>query len=314
MAFLLLSFKILLYREFFIMKIGSCRYQHQVYIYIDQATELLLPALCLKGEDQAIWQDMLALIARESMEPGFIENTVALLDKKAAVAVNQVKYLAPIPRPNKNIMCLGLNYLEHAEETAAKVGRSAKKPSHPIVFTKAAHTVIGHEAEIPYHEASCKQLDWEVELGVVIGKGGRNIQPEDAWKHIFGYTIINDISARDLQFQHKQFFLGKSIDGGCPIGPYIVLADTIDDAQNLTLQCKVNGQLKQRSNTQHMIFDIPSILATLSKGMALESGDLIATGTPSGVGFARQPPEFIKRGDIIECEVEGIGVLRNRLA
>jgi 2-keto-4-pentenoate hydratase/2-oxohepta-3-ene-1,7-dioic acid hydratase in catechol pathway len=152
-----------------------------------------------------------------------------------------------------------------------------------------------------------------VELGVIIGTGGKTISGKKALKHVFGYTIINDLSARDLQFRHKQFFLGKSLDGTCPMGPWIVTADEIPDPQNLKLRCRVNGVLKQDSNTRHMIFDIPAIIETLSLGMTLEPGDIISTGTPSGVGFARTPPEFLKPGDTLECEIEGIGVLRNRV-
>lgn len=225
----------------------------------------------------------------------------------------EFSYLAPVPRPRKNVMCLGLNYLEHAEETAEHVGRSAKKPQYPIVFTKATSSVTAHQADIHYDPASCSQLDWESELGVIIGTGGRGIKVENALDHVFGYTVINDLSARDLQFNHKQFFLGKSIDGGCPVGPHIITADEIADPQNLNISCRVNGVNKQMSNTRNMIFNIAEIIATLSLGMTLEPGDIIATGTPSGVGFVREPAEFLKPGDVVECEVEKVGLLKNQI-
>ena len=224
-----------------------------------------------------------------------------------------IEWLAPIPRPGKNIMCLGWNYSEHVSESAAVSGRQAEPPKDPVVFTKNVTSVTGPYADIPAHAGVTAELDWEVELGVVIGVGGRAIAREQALEHVFGYTVINDISARDLQFRHKQFFIGKSLDGACPMGPVIVTRDEIADPQDLALKSWVNGTLKQDSSTRHMIFDVATIISTLSRGMTLEPGDIIATGTPSGVGFARKPPEFLKPGDVVECEVEGIGRLRNRL-
>jgi 2-keto-4-pentenoate hydratase/2-oxohepta-3-ene-1,7-dioic acid hydratase in catechol pathway len=224
-----------------------------------------------------------------------------------------IEWLAPIPRPGKNIMCLGWNYSEHVSESAAVSGRQAEPPKDPVVFTKNVTSVTGPHADIPAHGGVTAELDWEVELGVVIGVGGRAIARERALEHVFGYTVINDISARDLQFRHKQFFIGKSLDGACPMGPVIVTRDEIADPQDLALKSWVNGTLKQDSSTRHMIFDVATIISTLSRGMTLEPGDIIATGTPSGVGFARKPPEFLKPGDVVECEVEGIGRLRNRL-
>jgi len=229
------------------------------------------------------------------------------------VPVTEIEWLAPIPRPEKNIMCLGWNYAEHISESAAVSGRSAEPPKDPVVFTKNVTSVAGPYADVPAHGGVTAELDWEVELGVVIGMGGRAIARERALDHVFGYTVINDLSARDLQFRHKQFFIGKSLDGACPMGPVIVTRDEIADPQSVGLRSWVNGVLKQDSSTQHMIFDVATIIATLSRGMTLEAGDVIATGTPSGVGFARNPPEFLKAGDVVECEVDGIGRLRNRL-
>ena len=159
--------------------------------------------------------------------------------------------------------------------------------------------------------AVSEEIDWEVELGVILGKGGKNIREEDAYAHVFGYCVLNDVTARDLQDRHRQYFRGKSLDGYCPMGPWIVTADEIADPQNLNLRLLVNGVSKQESNTSMMIFSIPKIIAVLSNGMTLEPGDIIATGTPSGVGFARNPPEFLKPGDVVEAEVQDIGTLRN---
>jgi 2-keto-4-pentenoate hydratase/2-oxohepta-3-ene-1,7-dioic acid hydratase in catechol pathway len=221
--------------------------------------------------------------------------------------------LAPIPRPRKNVMCIGWNYAEHVSESAAASKREDNVPTDPVVFTKNVTSVVGPYDDIPAQPAVTTQLDWEVELGVIIGVGGRGIPRERALAHVFGYTVVDDVSARDLQFRHKQFFLGKSLDGTCPMGPMIVTADEIPDPQNLALRCRVNGVLKQDSSTRHMIFDVATIISVLSRGMALEPGDIIATGTPSGVGFARQPPEYLRTGDVVECEIDGIGLLRNRL-
>lgn len=290
------------------MKLGTCRYQAQQYVFILQGDQVLIPAL-VPQYDQAIWRDMLTLIDN----PPDLTATVAAVSDAMRVPLADIELLAPIPRPRRNVMCLGLNYLEHAEETASQVGRSAKAPEYPIVFTKSPTSVIGHNTAIPFDPDTCSQLDWEAELGVIIGKAGKKIQAENAHAHIFGYTVINDISARDIQLNHKQYFLGKSIDGGCPMGPFIVTADEIADAQQLKIECRVNGKVKQASNTRHMIFNIASTIQWLSRAMPLEAGDVIATGTPSGVGFVRQPPEFLVPGDVVECEVERVGVLRNRI-
>jgi 2-keto-4-pentenoate hydratase/2-oxohepta-3-ene-1,7-dioic acid hydratase in catechol pathway len=182
-----------------------------------------------------------------------------------------------------------------------------------VVFTKSVTTLNGPYADFAYDERISKQIDWEVELGVVIGRGGRKIAVHEALDHVFGYAVINDLSARDLQSRHRQFFIGKSLDGSCPMGPWIVTHDEIRDPQSLELCSRVNGVVKQSSNTRQQIFDIATTISILSQTMTLEPGDIIATGTPSGVGFARTPPEFLQAGDVVECEVEKIGTIRNRI-
>lgn len=254
---------------------------------------------------------MLDLIDAGPQALASLAQTVASFPQPAHVPLREVHLLAPVPRPRKNVMCLGLNYAEHAEESLAARGKTAELPEHPVVFTKAATSIIGPYDDIPYDARVSAHLDWEVELAVVVGAGGRHIFRDRALDHVFGYTVINDISARDLQFRHKQYFLGKSLDGSCPMGPCIVTADEIADPRSLDLRCWVNGVLKQSSNTRHQIFDVATVIATLSRTLTLEPGDVIATGTPAGVGFARQPPEFLKPGDVVECEVEHIGRLRN---
>ncbi len=259
----------------------------------------------------AIAPDMLSLIAAGSLALDRARAVIA--SDLAPIPIEAIAFLAPIPKPQRNIMCLGLNYAEHARESAEAHGREYKQHQHPVFFTKATHTINRHEGAIPFDAAVSEQIDWEAELGVIIGQSGKNIPIEQAYDHVFGYTCLNDVSARDLQSNHSQFFKGKSLDGACPMGPWIVTADEIADPHQLHIICRVNGVTKQDSNTGHMIFRIPDIIAILSRGMTLDTGDIIATGTPSGVGFARKPPEFLKPGDVVEVEIEKIGVLRNRV-
>lgn len=231
----------------------------------------------------------------------------------AVHSITNVQLAAPIPRPRKNIMCMGQNYADHAQESNAARGIATVASDPPAVFTKAPTTVNGPYSEIIIDPAVSEQIDWEAELAVIIGTGGKNIREEDALAHVFGYTVLNDVSARDIQFRHKQYFRGKSLDGFCPMGPWIVTADEIPDPQQLPIRLKVNGVIKQESNTSQMIYSVAQTIALLSTGMTLEAGDIIATGTPSGVGFARKPPEFLHAGDVMETEIEGIGLLRNTI-
>ncbi|MEK4030924.1 fumarylacetoacetate hydrolase family protein [Pseudobacillus sp. FSL P4-0506] len=230
-------------------------------------------------------------------------------EKAAAVSVKEVEWLAPIPRPSKNIMCIGKNYRDHAIE----MGGEESVPTELMVFTKAPTAVIAANESIPAYEELSNALDYEGELGVIIGKKGKSIAKEDALDYIFGYTIINDVTARDLQKRHKQFFLGKSLDGTCPMGPWIVTKDEVEDPHNLDIETKVNGEVRQQSNTKHFIFPIDDIISTLSKGMTLEPGDVIATGTPAGVGQGMNPPGLLKSGDTIEINIEQIGTLSNKV-
>ncbi|MDY6837839.1 MAG: fumarylacetoacetate hydrolase family protein [Thermodesulfobacteriota bacterium] len=241
-----------------------------------------------------------------------LERVKRALKEGSPLPLSSISLLAPIPHLVRNVFCLGWNYAEHSRETAQIRGLQAKTPERPIFFTKATTTVNGPYDDIPVDSMVSEQIDWEVELGVIIGSGGKNIPRQKALEHVFGYTVINDVSARDVQSAHgKQFFKGKSLDGYCPMGPWVVTPEEIAEPHGLDLYCRVNGVLKQEGNTGDMVFDIPSIIEWLSLGMTLLPGDVIATGTPAGVGFARTPPEYLTPGDVVECTVEGIGTLRN---
>ncbi len=291
------------------MRIATCRANDDKHIALVGENKILVPGLSDAWPREL--DDMLTLIDAGTAALERLAVLAKQQERGQWIPLSKAELLAPIPRPRKNIVCLGWNYREHAEETAAARGRIVKLPEHPIVFTKAVTTVAGPFDSIPYDERVSSELDWEVELGVIIGKKGRAISTGEALDYVFGYTVINDISARDMQMRHKQFFLGKSLDGSCPMGPWIVTKDEIPNPQVLDLSCRVNGALKQSANTDQQIFSVSELIATLSRGMTLEPGDIIATGTPSGVGFARTPPEYLGPGDCVECEIQGIGLIRN---
>ncbi len=222
----------------------------------------------------------------------------------------QVVLLAPVSA-RKNVFCVGRNYLGHAEEIARARGTALNLPSVPTFFTKAPTAIAAPNATLQLRADISQQYDWEAELAVIIARRCRDVSESDALDVVFGYTCLNDMTARDLQKEHGQWFKGKSLDQTCPLGPWIVTADELRDPQGLDITLRVNGAVKQSSNTSMMIFSVRRIIASLSRGMTLEPGDVIATGTPDGVGFARTPPEFLKDGDSVEVEIQGIGVLSN---
>ena len=220
-----------------------------------------------------------------------------------------IRLLPPLI-PRGNVIAIGRNYAKHAQETA----KQGKEPEPPTIFTKAITSLAAPYADIPLDPGISDKLDWEVELGVVIGRAGANIKTADARNHVFGYTVINDVTARDMQVGYgNQYFKGKSLDKSSPVGPWIVTRDEIDDTQSLTLRLRINGELKQEGNTSDMIYPVDATIEWVTKGMTVLPGTIIATGTPDGVGFARTPPEYLKPGDVMESEVEGIGLLRNRI-
>ena len=229
-----------------------------------------------------------------------------------ALAVSDSVLLAPLPQPRKNVFCVGRNYADHIAEGARAQNTTVAVTEVPVYFTKPSTAVIGPGATVPIFPHVSTQIDYEVELAIVIGTAGRDIPKARAHDHIWGYTILNDVTARDVQRRHGgQYFKGKGLDGSCPIGPVVVTRDEVSDPQNMAIRCLVNGEVRQNSTTAKMIFDIPTLIASLSEGLTLEPGDILATGTPSGVGYAMTPPSFLKDGDEVVCEIEGIGRLAN---
>ncbi|MEH6357638.1 MAG: fumarylacetoacetate hydrolase family protein [Pseudomonadales bacterium] len=229
----------------------------------------------------------------------------------ASRAYADVTPLAPIPVPTRNILCLGKNYQEHANEVAKKMKTSADKPPVPIIFTKAVTSVIGPEASFPAYEELTSKLDYEAEVGLIIGKTGTNIAPEDAWDYVYGYTAINDVSARDLQKSHFQWFRAKSLDGFCPMGPLVVHRSIMPEPKDIRVKCFVNGEERQNETFDKLIFDVPAMISKMSAGMTLTAGDIIATGTPAGVGMGFTPSKYLKAGDEVVVDVTGVGPLRN---
>ena len=245
----------------------------------------------------------------------FVEQTRKLVDAAQQAdnaddfkyAYSEIEWLAPIPRTPKNVLCVGKNYSEHVKE----MGHNAV-PEKIVVFTKAPTAIAPDESTLSVHADKTSELDYEGELAIVIGKRGQNVPKAMAYDYVFGYTIANDISARDIQYGHGQFFLGKSLDGTCPMGPYLVSKDEIPDPHKLSIVTKVNGEVRQNGTTADMMFSVEDILAEVSKYVTLEPGDIILTGTPSGVGKGMNPPQFLKAGDEVKVSIEGIGTLANR--
>ncbi len=225
-----------------------------------------------------------------------------------------VRLEAPVPQPRRNIWCVGRNYHAHAKELAASVfkNNSANTMEWPIVFTKVPECVVGpaDPVVLPGDEVSA-QIDYEAELALVIGKGGKNIRRQEALSHVWGYTIVNDVTARDVQMRHQQWDMGKSFDTFCPMGPWIVTADELDGTRT-RVRCWVNGELRQEASTENLIFDIPTLIETVSRGITLYPGDIIATGTPAGVGMGLTPPSYLRGGDVVRIEIDGIGSIENR--
>ncbi len=270
-----------------------------------------------KKAGQKLSFDPNSMVSLIGAGPRALDEVRALLAKGDAdtLALGDVRLTSPLPSPTRNIYAVGWNYLEHFEEGAALRGPGgAEPPEHPVFFTKAVGTVNGPFDPIPYDPAVSTMIDWEGELAIIIGKKGKNIQEARAMDYVFGFSVINDTTARDIQQKKHggQWFKGKSLDGHGPMGPWIVPAAGID-YDNLHLLTRVNGVVKQDYSTKAMYFKVPRIVSELSLGMELQPGDVIATGTPPGIGYARKPPEFLKPGDVMETEIVGIGTLRNEI-
>ncbi len=240
----------------------------------------------------------------------------ALPARLATLALSAVQLTAPLPKPRRNIFCVGKNYHAHAREFAGSGFDSSAAtgdiPKVPIYFTKVPESVIGPNAAIEIPVGVSEAIDYEVELAVIIGKGGKGISAKDAMQHVWGYTIINDVTARDWQSRHSQWLLGKSFDTFCPMGPWLVSADECD-GNHTNVRCFVNGELRQNANTSDLIFNIATLIETLSAGITIYPGDIIATGTPVGVGIGFKPPRYLKPGDVVRLEIDGIGTLENTL-
>ncbi|MCB1668879.1 MAG: fumarylacetoacetate hydrolase family protein [Porticoccaceae bacterium] len=262
---------------------------------------------------QPIVADMMALIASAATDQQWRLALDAVAKGIACSAYSDSAIRAPL-QPVRNIICIGKNYLEHITEVADKMRLPDDIPEHPIVFTKAT-TAINHPgAEIPSHPEHTSKLDYEGELALVIGKGGRDIAPENAWDHVFGYSALNDVSARDLQLAHSQWFIGKSLDGFAPFGPAIVPLCAMPEPADIQVQTRVNGELRQDGRFNQLIFDVPTLISTVSAGITLLPGDIIATGTPSGVGIGFTPSKYLRPGDEVVVDVTGVGSLRNTVS
>ena len=234
--------------------------------------------------------------------------------QEAAMALENVRLEAPFPLPRRNIWCVGRNYHAHAKELKESVFKdnSAAVAAWPIVFTKVPECVIGPADVVQIPHGVSEQIDYEAELLIIIGQGGKNIRAQDAMSHVWGYSIINDVTARDVQMRHQQWDLGKCFDTFCPMGPWAVTADALDGT-HVQVRCWVNGELRQDANTENLIFGIPTLIETISRGITLYPGDLIASGTPAGVGMGMKPPRYLQAGDSVRIDIEGLGVLENHL-
>ena len=267
-------------------------------------------------------QDETAVLPLDYPDMNTLIETASLSDLRSAasaaeragvrVSLAEVELLAPIPRPRQDILCLGMNYKDHADE-AAQYNAEAFTKEKPVAvyFSKRVSQAVAPEGDIERHAGLVERLDYEVELGVILGKAARNVKAEEAGDYIFGYTVLNDVSARDVQTSHKQWYFGKSLDGFTPMGPCIVTADEISFPPALDISSAVNGEPRQHSNTQLFLTSIPALLEELTTGMTLLPGTIIATGTPAGVGMGFDPPKFLQSGDVVECTIQGIGTIRN---
>ena len=279
-----------------------------------------------RAQPVVISPDGTQFCAVASLKPDFSGDLVDLIAAGSTVptpsdwtALDGHAVLAPIPQPRRNVFCVGKNYHEHAKEFAqsgydTSAAKGELSPEFPVIFTKPASSVVADKAEVHAFADLTQQLDYEAELAIIIGKPGRGITRERALEHVWGYTIVNDVTARDLQQKHRQWFIGKSMDSFCPMGPWAVTADEVGDAAALDVKCWVNGELRQNANTSDLIFDIPTIIATISAGITLQPGDVIATGTPAGVGIGMKPPRFLKAGDTVTISIDKLGTLTNTIA
>lgn len=284
------------------MKLVTYRFENTQRVGVLTQDETVLPL---------DYPDMNTLI--ETASPADLRSAASAAERAGVrVPLAEVELLAPIPRPRQDILCLGMNYKDHADE-AAQYNAEAFTKEKPVAvyFSKRVSQAVAPEGDIERHADLVERLDYEVELGVILGKAARNVKAEEAGDYIFGYTVLNDVSARDVQTSHKQWYFGKSLDGFTPMGPCIVTADEIAFPPALDISSAVNGEPRQHSNTQLFLTSIPALLEELTAGMTLLPGTIIATGTPAGVGMGFDPPKFLQSGDVVECTIQGIGTIHN---
>ena len=298
------------------MKLVSCRDGARTLTGLGRKGRVLdLAAAGRRINEAADLGSMLAIIRGGDATHAALQRIEARSDELTDAWLDEalLRFLAPIPQPVRNVFCVGRNYVDHVKEGYAAAGKAAKLPEVPQFFTKATGAVNSPAGDVRLDSRLTQLFDYEVELAVVIGRGGRDIPAGSAMEHVFGYTVANDFTARDLQRRHEQWFKGKSLDGSCPLGPCIVDRAEVGDPTTLELSLSVNGAERQRAHAVQMMFNIPTIIASLSAGLTLEPGDIIATGTPSGVGFAMNPPQALKNGDLVVARIDRIGELRNRI-
>lgn len=290
------------------MKVITYEYHGVVGVGVLSKDGLYVSPFALSAEASAL--GLLAIVEADATD-------IPLKTMDDSIPLREVKILAPIPRPRRNIICVGKNYFAHVKEIADQgfdtTGGRGEAPEFPIIFSKFPECVIGSEDEIIHNSKVTNQLDYEAELAVIIGLPGRGVKKSDAMNYVWGYTLVNDVSARDVQGRHKQWLLGKSQDTFCPMGP-IAVSKNLIDLSNTEIKCWVNGELRQSGNTASMIFDVPTLIETISAGISLYPGDIIATGTPAGVGAGLNPPRFLGHDDLVEIYLSEIGTLRNRVS
>lgn len=297
------------------MKLLTYEYQGMEHLGIlDQSETRIIPLVEL-GIKYASMNDLII----EATKNGEIKKMNAIAkEQRGELELSAVGRLAPIPQPLQDIICVGFNYIDHVREIDSHTGISSgtapgELPEWPTYFSKRVNGAVGYDGDITSHDHLDECIDYEAELGVIIGRTAKNVSPENVWEHIFGFTIINDVSSRTIQARHKQFYLGKSLDGSCIMGPWIVTKDEFEKPLKIDLKCYVNGELRQHSNTNNMIFGIERIISELSQGMTLRAGTVISTGTCAGTGAGLTPPQYLKAGDLVEIVIEGIGSMRNKV-
>ncbi|MGM0215122.1 fumarylacetoacetate hydrolase family protein [Enterococcus sp. AZ109] len=289
------------------MKFCTFRYLENELVGLVSADEQVV--FDLKEVDASITKMEILIEKYPDLEEALAEK----INQLTPISMDEIELLSPIPRPKHDILCVGVNYRLHAIESAKFAGREYLAPKHPVYFSKRVNQTVKPDGMIQAHADITEKLDYEVELAVIIGKTCSKISPDEVFDAIFGYTVGNDVSARDMQAAYGQFMFGKSLDGFAPLGPWIVTKDELSQPPHVNLKTYVNGELRQNSNTSDLIFDLPYMISELSQGITLEPGDILLTGTPAGVGMGFQPPKFLQAGDEVICEIEGIGQLRNTI-